>query len=170
VKLLLVSLLLALPAFAQPIQRGTSFRCLVVGVSDGDTLKARCGEPGAYEQVTIRLAEIDAPEKAQAFGQRSKEALSGLCFGVEASIKPQTLDRYGRTVARVECRGQDASAELLRQGMAWWFVKYGRDRKLQQIEATARESRIGLWADAAPAPPWDWRKLRRESAATVPPP
>ncbi|RYY19600.1 MAG: thermonuclease family protein, partial [Cytophagaceae bacterium] len=58
--------------------------CLVVGVSDGDTLKARCGQPGAYEQVTIRLAEIDAPEKSQPFGQRSKDHLSDLCFGKQA--------------------------------------------------------------------------------------
>jgi endonuclease YncB( thermonuclease family) len=54
--------------------------CLVVGVSDGDTIKVRCGEAGSYEQVTIRLGGIDAPEKKQAFGQRSKEAMSDLSF------------------------------------------------------------------------------------------
>lgn len=64
--------------------------CLVVAVSDGDTIKVRCGEPDAYEQVTIRLAEIDAPEKGQPFGQRSKASLSDLCFGSQAAIRPLT--------------------------------------------------------------------------------
>ena len=54
--------------------------CLVVGVSDGDTIKVRCGEPGAYQQVTIRLGGIDAPEKKQAFGQRSKERFERIMF------------------------------------------------------------------------------------------
>ena len=35
--------------------------CLIVGVTDGDTLTARCDQ----QTVKIRLAEIDAPEKAQ---------------------------------------------------------------------------------------------------------
>lgn len=132
--------------------------CLVVAISDGDTLKARCGEPGAYEQVTIRLAEIDAPEKGQAFGTRSKQALSDLCYRVEATIRPQTLDRYGRTVAKVECRGLDAGSEMIRQGMAWRFVRYSRDAAMQPLENAARNARTGLWADPAPVAPWEWRR------------
>lgn len=85
--------------------------CLVVAISDGDTLKARCGEAGHYEQVTVRLAEIDTPDKRQAFGARSKESLSRLCFRQWATIRPATRARYGRTVARVECHAADASAE-----------------------------------------------------------
>lgn len=131
--------------------------CLVVGISDGDTLKARCGDPGGYEQVTVRLAEIDAPEKGQAFGQRSKQSLSSLCFGQWATIKPQTLDRYGRTVARVECRGEDASAEQARAGMAWFFPRYGKDASIRALEGLARGSKAGLWADPFPVPPWEWR-------------
>jgi len=137
--------------------------CLVVGISDGDTLKARCGEPGTYEQVTIRLAEIDAPEKGQAFGQRSKEALSALCFGLQANVRPVTRDRYGRTVARVECRGLDASAEQIRQGMAWRFVRYSTDAAMLPLEDAARSAGAGLWADAAPVPPWEWRKTRSKT-------
>src|SRR5689334_4093959 len=63
--------------------------CLVVGVSDGDTITARCGDPGAFEQIRVRVAGIDAPEKGQAFGQRAKEAMSALVFG-----KPARLDCY----------------------------------------------------------------------------
>lgn len=135
--------------------------CLVVAISDGDTLKARCGEPGAYQQVTVRLAEIDAPEKGQAFGQRSKRALSDLCFAVRATLRPVTPDRYGRTVARVECRGRDASAEQVRQGMAWRFVRYSTDAAMQPLEDAARGARAGLWADPDPVAPWEWRKVKK---------
>ncbi len=93
--------------------------CLVVAVTDGDTIKVRCGDPGQYQQITIRLAEIDAPEKAQPYGQRSKQALSDLCFSAQATIKPQTIDRYKRTVARLSCNGTDAQAYMVNAGRAW---------------------------------------------------
>ncbi len=140
--------------------------CLVVGVSDGDTLKARCGDPGAYEQVTIRLAEIDAPEKGQAFGQRSKLSLAALCFAQWATIEKLSTDlkasrdRYGRTVARVQCRGRDASSEQVRQGMAWFFPRYGKDASIRALEEDAKASRAGLWADPGPVAPWEWRSVR----------
>ncbi|RYE40683.1 MAG: hypothetical protein EOP24_39940 [Hyphomicrobiales bacterium] len=137
--------------------------CLVVGVSDGDTLKARCGQPGAYEQVTVRLAEIDAPEKSQPFGQRSKEHLSGLCFGKQAKIRPSTRDRYGRTVARVTCAGADANVEQVSAGMAWAYTRYQTDPKFTQHEQQARATRAGLWRDAKPVAPWEWRADRRQA-------
>lgn len=134
-----------------------SLICLIVAISDGDTIKARCGEPGAYEQITIRLAEIDAPETKQPFGQRSKEALSALCFQEQATIRPQTKDRYGRTVARVECRGKDANAEQVRAGMAWAFPKYLTDPEIARLEAAARAAGVGLWSSGSPQPPWEFR-------------
>jgi endonuclease YncB( thermonuclease family) len=131
--------------------------CLVVAITDGDTLKARCGDPGHYNQVDVRLAEIDAPEKGQAFGQASKRALSDLCFRETATIRPTTRDRYGRTVARVECRGKDASAEQVRTGMAWAFTKYLTDPEIKRIEEGARAARVGLWSGREPMAPWEWR-------------
>lgn len=136
--------------------------CLVIAISDGDTLKARCGEPGAFEQVTVRLAEIDAPEKSQPFGQRSKVHLSALCFGSWATIKRQTKDRYGRTVARVECRGKDANAEQVRAGMAWAYTKYLTDSEIERLEIAARGAGLGLWSDARETvAPWEWRVRQR---------
>ncbi|WP_066271744.1 thermonuclease family protein [Hydrogenophaga palleronii] len=67
--------------------------CWVVAISDGDTLKARCGVPGAYEQITIRIAAIDAPEKAQAFGNVSRQHLSALCFQQTTAITVRGTDR-----------------------------------------------------------------------------
>lgn len=135
--------------------------CLVIAVTDGDSLKARCGEPGEYEQVTIRLAEVDAPESGQAYGQRSKQSLAGLCYQQQAAIKPVTKDRYGRTVARVQCQGQDASAYQVGAGMAWVFVKYSTDPSLTPIEAAAMAAGVGLWADPQPVAPWAWRQAKR---------
>ena len=131
--------------------------CLVVGVSDGDTLKVRCGAEPDYRQITIRVGEIDAPEKHQAFGQRSKESLSDLCFQQQAVVTPDKRDRYGRTVAAGRCRGQDVGMHQVKAGMAWWYVKYGRDAGVQAAEARARAGRVGLWTDAEPMPPWEFR-------------
>ena len=45
----------------------------VVGISDGDTITVL---DDAQTQHKIRFAGIDAPEKGQAFGERSKQSLS----------------------------------------------------------------------------------------------
>lgn len=132
--------------------------CLVVGVTDGDTLKARCGVSGAFEQVKVRLAEIDAPERRQPFGHQSRQSLTELCLDVDAVVRPISKDRYGRTVARVECKGTDASAHQVRTGLAWAYTKYLTDPEIRRWETAAREAHIGLWSDANPLPPWEWRK------------
>lgn len=130
----------------------------MIAISDGDTLKARCGEPGAYQQLTIRLAEIDAPEKAQPWGQRSRQHLAGLCFQQQATIRQTAYDsRWKRIVARVECRGQDANAEQVRAGMAWAYTRYLTDPEIQRLQDAAQAAGVGLWSDPAPQPPWEWR-------------
>ncbi len=78
--------------------------CLVVAISDGDTdgdtLTARFGDPGTYEQVKVRISAIDAPEKAQAFGNVSRQHLASICFKQVATITPTKKDTYGRTSDR----------------------------------------------------------------------
>jgi len=95
---------------------------------------------------------------AQAFGNRSKQHLSDLCFKKPAQVGPQTKDRYGRTVGRVTCDGVDANAEQVRAGTAWVFDKYVVDRGLYAVQAEARAAKRGLWADGVPVAPWEWRK------------
>lgn len=129
----------------------------VVGVSDGDTLTVLHDQ----QQIKVRLAEIDAPEKAQAFGSKSKQSLSDMCFGKQAEVTPKARDRYGRTVARVRCDGIDANAEQVQRGMAWVYDRYVTDRSLYQLQDEARAARRGLWADSAPVPPWEWRHRSR---------
>lgn len=132
--------------------------CLIITISDGDTMKANCDN----NQVTIRLAEIDAPEKKQAFGLKSKQSLSDLCLGKNAQIVEQTRDRYKRIVARVNCSGTDANSEQVRRGMAWVFDRYVNDHNLYKLEDNARSSRTGLWTDPSPIPPWEWRKTTKK--------
>ena len=142
---------------------GVVLACLIVGVSDGDTLTARCDPAtnAAAQTLKVRLAEIDAPEKAQPFGARSKAHLASLCFGRAAQVRAQTVDRYGRTVARVWCDGVDANAEQVRVGLAWAYEHYLKDERLLAVQADAREAQRGLWADVQPVPPWEWRRARR---------
>jgi endonuclease YncB( thermonuclease family) len=128
--------------------------CLVVGITDGDTLKVRCGT--APQQV-LRLAEVDAPEKTQPWGERSRQHLAALCYDKAAEVRPEKRDRYGRTVARIACDGVDASGSQVRAGMAWAFTKYLTDPSIKAAEESARGARLGLWSDAHPVPPWEWR-------------
>lgn len=146
----LISLLSAL-SFA-------GYECKVVGITDGDTLTALCA---GNHQMKIRLAEIDAPEKPQPFGERSKQSLSDLCFNKETEITPLTTDRYGRTVARVYCESIDANAEQLRRGMAWVYDKYVTDRSLYALQDEARSAQRGLWVDKEPVRPWEWRRWKK---------
>lgn len=131
-----------------------------MAIADGDTLTARCGEEGAFQQVKVRLAEIDAPEKAQPFGNRSRQHLAELCFQQVAMIRQTSRDRYGRAVARVECQGKDANLEQVRAGMAWAYDRYLTDPEVKAREAAARSAGVGLWGEPDPLPPWEWRRKR----------
>jgi endonuclease YncB( thermonuclease family) len=137
--------------------------CLVVGISDGDTIKVRCQD---QPQMAVRLAEIDAPEKAQPFGQHSKALLSMLCFRKQAEVRPSSHDRYGRTIARVSCAGTDANAAMVRAGMAWAYARYLTDPRIQAMEVVARRERSGLWADSHQVPPWEWRRTGEKNTST----
>lgn len=132
---------------------------VVVGISDGDTVTLLSSEGISYR---IRLSEIDAPEKGQPFFKRSKENLANLCFQRRAHLLLSDNDRYGRIIGRLFCDGIDANREQVRTGMAWVYRAYARDPDLERLEVLARASRTGLWRDADPIPPWEWRRHQRE--------
>lgn len=151
--LLSIALSLSTMAYAETITGR------VVGVSDGDTLTTL--DP-TNTQFIIRLAAIDAPEKAQPFGQRGKQQLSDLCFGKSASIQVISTDRYGRSVGDVDCAGVNANEVMVQSGLAWVYRKYDKGHEhFYAIEEEARNTRRGLWADDNPTPPWEWRKSKR---------
>jgi micrococcal nuclease len=138
--------------------------CLVVAISDGDTLKVRCEQQleQPAQTLTVRLAEIDAPEKRQAFGTRSRAHLATLCFGRLATVNVGGKDRYGRSIGRVTCGNTDANAAQVRAGMAWAYDKYLTDQSIKASEQEARAAHRGLWSDQAPVPPWQWRQAQRQ--------
>lgn len=125
----------------------------VIGIADGDTMTVLVDR----KPVKLRLANIDAPEKAQAFGQKSKQSLSDLCWGKDAQYDAQTLDRYGRTVAVVRCAGVEVNRAQIERGMAWVYVQYNKDGGLPSLEQQARAKHAGLWADPHAVAPWEFR-------------
>ncbi len=132
----------------------------VIGIVDGDTVKVFNGT----QAETIRLYGIDCPEKKQAFGTAAKKFTSDMIFGKTVTVNPVCKDRYGRTVANISYRGADLSLALVKAGLAWWYVKYApHDKKLEEAEIKARESKIGLWSEPSPVPPWKFRKKPKKS-------
>ena len=135
----------------------------VVGIADGDTVTLLDAN---RQQHKIRLAGIDAPEKAQPFGARSKQNLSALVFDKQVAVEWNKQDRYGRTVGIVMVNGIDANLAQIKAGMAWWYRDYAKeqsaaDRRLyERAEQQAQAQRLGLWADKNPAPPWDFRHAK----------
>ncbi|CAN7528715.1 thermonuclease family protein [Acidovorax sp. LjRoot194] len=135
--------------------------CLVVAISDGDTLTARCGTPGTYEQVKVRVAAIDAPESRQAFGQMSRQNLARLCFRQRAALQPVDEDSYGRTVANVRCGSTDVATAQVRAGLAWVYTPYASAHPhLVPLQSQARSGGTGLWSQRRPQAPWDYRHRR----------
>ncbi len=132
--------------------------CLVVGIHDGDSLLARCGPPGDMREREFRIHGIDAPERYQSVSDTSRSSLAALCLKVPARIRPIETDRYGRSIAQVECRGRDVARHQVASGMAWVYTRYADTRPdLPPLQAQARRSHAGLWAEIDPVPPWQWR-------------
>lgn len=149
--LFLAALLLGERAFAEQSYQGK-----VVHIADGDTLTLLVD----HQQVKIRLADIDAPERGQAYGAKAKKVLGNLVFGKRARVEVTTKDRWGRSVGRVYVGGMDVNAEMVRRGYAWVYREYSTDAGLFALENEAKVARRGLWADPRPVPPWEWRKRK----------
>jgi endonuclease YncB( thermonuclease family) len=126
----------------------------VIGVHDGDTVTLLIS---GNHQIKVRLAQIDAPELDQAFGQQSKRSLSAIVFNKTIKVEKETTDKYGRTVGTLLVDGLDANKEQVKLGMAWVYRKYLHDQSLMSLEETARQSKVGLWTDGNPMAPWDYR-------------
>jgi len=113
---LILALVFAIPAWAD-------FTGEVVGVADGDTITVL---DATKVQHKVRLTGIDAPEKKQPFGNRSKQSLSDMVFNKTVTVETDKRDRYGRELGKVLAGGQDANLEQVRAGMAWHYKAYER--------------------------------------------
>lgn len=133
----------------------------VVGVADGDTITVL---DASKTQHRVRLVGIDAPEKSQAYGSKSKQSLSNMVYGKKVTVLWDKQDRYKRILGKVLTDWGDVNLAQIEDGMAWHYKRYMNDQPIKDqmsyddAERTARHLRKGLWADASPTPPWVWRR------------
>jgi endonuclease YncB( thermonuclease family) len=136
----------------------------VVHVADGDTITVL---DATNTQHKIRLQGIDAPEKAQAFGQKSKQSLSQLVHSKKVTVEFQKKDKYDRSVGKVVLNGTDVCLEQIKLGMAWHYKHYESEQPKEdretyaQAEIAARTNAIGLWKDKQTIPPWEFRRQQK---------
>jgi endonuclease YncB( thermonuclease family) len=141
----------------------TTLQGKVVGVADGDTITVLDAHNKPHK---IRLQGIDAPEKSQAFGQKSKQSLNQLVHSKQVSIEFEKKDKYGRKVGKVLLNRTDVCLEQIKLGMAWHYKQYASEQPKEdrdiyaQAEMDARNQAIGLWKDKTATPPWEFRKQR----------
>jgi len=132
-----------------------------VSVADGDTVTV---VDSSNTQHRIRLEGIDAPEKRQAYGSKSKESLAAMIFGNEVTVVYGKTDQYGRLVGKILLDGKDINLEQVKAGMAWHYKEYEReqapeDRELYaKAEDEAHTARRGLWWDQEPVEPSEFRR------------
>ncbi|WP_251980332.1 thermonuclease family protein [Salinibacter ruber] len=138
-----------------PVEPGQTFTGRVVEVTDGDTFGVRRSIGG---EVTIRLHGIDAPESAQPYGRTAKRAARRLVGGKNVRVAVEDIGRYGRAVARIEVGGGNLGALLIERGLAWHYEQYApNETEYARLERQARNAGRGLWSQANPIPPWEWR-------------
>ncbi|WP_251122153.1 thermonuclease family protein [Escherichia coli] len=136
----------------------------VVRVLDGDTFELLVDQ----QTVRIRVTGIDAPEKDQPFGQRSRQSLAGMVDGNPVAVRVKGKDRYGRTLGAVyakicapsaPCLAVYVNAEQVKTGMAWAYRFHGQavDPAMLKLETQARSERVGLWSAPNAVEPWKWR-------------
>lgn len=149
---------IAASPYASSAAAAQSGEGVVTGISDGDT----CYMVLDGKKVRVRLAEIDAPEKGQAFGRRSEQSLRELIADKRVRVVWSDVDRYGRLIAHVYVDGVDVSSVQVQRGFAWVYRQYSSNPQLLRFEDAARSAQLGLWADAHPLEPWVWRRQQKK--------
>lgn len=134
----------------------------VTAVKDGDTIEMLV----KGKKLRIRLFGIDSPEKGQPHATKAKEFTAGLCFGKTVKAVQQSRDQYGRIVAEVVLPdGISLNTAIVSGGYAWHYRQFSKNPLLAEAEMQARKEKRGLWKDAHPVAPWDWRKHKRKKAS-----
>ncbi|KQK33135.1 thermonuclease family protein [Acinetobacter baumannii] len=135
----------------------------VVRISDGDTITVLNNN---NEQIRVRFNQIDAPEKSQAFGQKSRQNISFLHETI-VYVQENSKDRYGRTLGTIFQMRTNQVPNLnivnsvnykqVKDGYAWAYREYIKDKIILSAESNARSQRLGLWADPNPVYPSQYR-------------
>ena len=141
----------------------------VASVGDGDTIRVSEGS----RRITVRLACIDAPESSQRpWGARSTALLRQLTpVGSEVSLRVQTTDRYGRTVAELLNYHGNVNQLMVAAGQAFAYRRYLRQCDAQrylQLETEAKLQGKGVWSvgPSGITRPWEHRRGRQSSTSS----
>jgi micrococcal nuclease len=140
----------------------TEFSALIIGVTDGDTVKILIDN----KTLNVRLDGIDAPESGQPFGNRARQELSSLVFGQTVIVQKTGEDRFQRVLGVIFKNKTSINAKLIEDGFAWHYKEYSKDRQLAELEHNARQAKRGLWSDPNPIAPWDYRQFKRTPRAS----
>ena len=150
-------ILFLLLAYSSSVVCAEEFFAKVIAVLDGDTVLVQRGARNS-RPLKVRLAEIDAPEKAQEYGMASRQSLSELVLKKLVHVNSQAVDNYGRLLAHLVVDGRSVNEEQVRRGMAWEYSSYHSNKAYIALQSEAQQARRGLWAQANNTPPWQWRK------------
>ncbi len=134
----------------------------VIKITDGDTVTVMTTDHSKYK---IRLSGIDAPERKQPFGKKSKQMLSRFIGKKMITAKCTGKDRYKRHICTIYLNGNDINAEMVANGGAWVYRKHYKGSYYYTLENQAKVKKLGLWrtSEAQAIPPWQWRHRKVKS-------
>ncbi|HJA77536.1 MAG TPA: thermonuclease family protein [Candidatus Desulfovibrio gallistercoris] len=133
----------------------------VLSVHDGDSLRLRRADG---QGMVVRLYGVDCPELGQPYGEAARD-LTRRLVGRRVTVLPSGGKSWRREVAVVLLHdGRSLQSALVEAGMAWVDDRFCRRAECdgwRKAQARARAARRGLWADADPVPPWQWRRANK---------
>ncbi len=145
---------------------GATFQAEVLSVTDGDTIRVRAWP---NRVLSVRLEGVDCPEFKQAGGPEARRFTAARVSGRTVTLRSHGQDRHGRLLGRVFVDGADLNLTLVQAGWAWHSKRYSSEAALAHAETQARARRVGLWREADPIPPWDFRSQGSGSSRTPAP-
>ncbi len=135
----------------------------VIRIVDGDTYQV-FQKSRVY---TVRLANVDAPETKQRFGEAAKDSVSHLLLGKTVLVDSIGKDRYGRVIAEITINRLALDSLMVSNGWAWYYADYSHKSELQNLQDMAISKRKGLWQCGTVrfCPPWVYRGLNNKNRA-----
>ena len=130
----------------------------VIKISDGDTITLLTDDKVSHK---VRLNDIDAPEKKQPFGSKSRDNLASYIAGETVTVKYKSKDKYGRVLGTIYFDNLDINLQQIKNGYAWVYKQYSKNQTYYKEEQKARELKKGLWHDKNPIAPWEFRKQKK---------
>ena len=153
-------LLVALPFALCNSGSAASLQGQVTAIVDGDSFTL----VSQKLPVKIRLLAVAVPEGNQAYSAVARQHLSDLILNKYVVVRYSALQEF--LVGQVLIGDMDIGAQMIRDGVAWYDKS--EERMLSETERqvyamsmdAARNEHRGLWQDATPVAPWDYRKAQ----------